>query len=460
MGMTGKARMRGLATVALGFVAPVFLAAAVLLVSPNVRAQDAGEPRAIFEALPEAARKAIQDDLVWSGNYNGAVDGEHGRRTHQAIVDFESRIGGRADGVLEPQERKALTELAARARTGVGFSVQGDPKTSMRIGIPARILTTRSDLPSGSQWRGAVGRATLSTADLPGTQDDLTKLYEARSNDGAANRRVTYRVLRPDWFVVTGEIGPRRFYTRYATDGFRLRGYTIAYDASAARQWEPLVIAIANSVEAFPSAAPENGDKPASVAQPATPAVQIQGAAAALVVAPRRALAAAAAAGSCKTILVGGKPARIEARQDGLVLLVVEGLVAPQQQLVLAPTGDAGTREAVVIGAGGNGLMAMAGELRGNAIVNAALQPGMTGAAAFDRSGNLAAFMTHAPASRMLVAGLAPRVPQQAVSAPAIDVFLRSNGVTLVSAGAAGNALSTGQIVAASGPSILPLVCR
>lgn len=452
LNVTGKAGMRGV--MAAGMAG---LLATALLASPFALAQDLDTARAAFEALPEEARKSIQDDLVWSGVYNGSVDGEYGRRTHQAVVDFERRAGGRADGILDGAERKALTDLAARARAAVGFAMQADPKTGMRIGIPAKLLTTRSDLPSGSQWRGALGRATLSSADLPGTPDDLTKLYETRSTDTANNRRVTYRVLRPDWFVVTGEIGPRRFYTRYATDGSRLRGYTIAYDASAARQWEPLVIAIANSVEAFPSAATDGQTRPGPTAQGASPGAGLSGRAAALVVAADRAIAAVESAGACKTILVGGKPARVEATQSGLALLAVEGLAAPQPAIALAT--DATLPQApVVIGAGGDGLVAMAAEARGGAI-HTALQPGMTGAAVFDRSGRLAAFLTHGPASRTLVSGLAPAMMQQAMAANAIDAFLRAQGVVLAP-GSPGSAMSTGGIVAAGGRSILPLTCR
>lgn len=452
--MTGRTGLRRWAA-----IAPALLLVGACITTTGVRAQGADEARIVFEALPEPARKAIQDDLIWSGNYNGAVDGEHGRRTHQAIVDFERRVGAKADGILDAAERKSLMDLATRARAGVGFTMQADPKTGMRIGIPAKLLTTRSDLPSGSQWRGALGRATLSSADLPGTNDDLAKLYETRSTDTANSRRVTYRVLRPDWFVVTGEIGSRRFYTRYTTDGSRLRGYTITYDASAAPQWEPLVIAIANSVEPFPAAGPGGRTQPGPVAQSPAPTARMQGVAAALVVAPGRAIAAAEAAATCKTILVGGRAARVEAAQGGLALLAIDGLPAHRQTLALAGA-ETGVREAVVIGAGADGLVTMAGELRGDAVVQAALQPGMAGAAVFDRAGNLAAFIVRNPASRMLVAGLAPGLPQQAVAARSIDTFLQSNGVTLAAARPPGKPLSTGEIVAASGPSILPLLCR
>ena len=45
--------------------------------------------KAAFEALPEADRKAIQDSLIWSGQYLGVVDGVFGKRTRDAIVALD-----------------------------------------------------------------------------------------------------------------------------------------------------------------------------------------------------------------------------------------------------------------------------------------------------------------------------------------------------------------------------------
>jgi len=72
--------------------------------------------RAVFEALPEAERKAIQDALVWTGDYNGTVDGTFGKRTFDAMRAFETRSGLAADGILTPAERDALLAAARRER--------------------------------------------------------------------------------------------------------------------------------------------------------------------------------------------------------------------------------------------------------------------------------------------------------------------------------------------------------
>ncbi|MFD0937722.1 serine protease, partial [Methylobacterium trifolii] len=57
--------------------------------------------RTAFEALPEAERKAIQDALVWGGDYNSVVTGGFGRRTFEALNAFRARAGAQG-GVLGP----------------------------------------------------------------------------------------------------------------------------------------------------------------------------------------------------------------------------------------------------------------------------------------------------------------------------------------------------------------------
>src|SRR5206468_3011899 len=45
-----------------------------------------------FESLPAPERRAIQDALVWTGDYNGTNDGNFGKRTRDAIAAFAVRV--------------------------------------------------------------------------------------------------------------------------------------------------------------------------------------------------------------------------------------------------------------------------------------------------------------------------------------------------------------------------------
>src|SRR5271165_1905291 len=97
-----------------------------------------GAQKSAFLALPPATRRAAQDALVWLGFYNGASDGDFGKRTRDAIVAFELSQKAAGDGVLSAPQLQALMSAADKARAAIGFKVVSDPKTGARIGAPAK----------------------------------------------------------------------------------------------------------------------------------------------------------------------------------------------------------------------------------------------------------------------------------------------------------------------------------
>src|SRR5690242_10704658 len=95
---------------------------------------------AAFEALPEAERKAVQDALVWTGDYNSVITGTFGRRTFEALAAYQRRAKLNPAGILDGETRADLQAAAQRAREAVKFAVVADPKTGARIGVPERLL--------------------------------------------------------------------------------------------------------------------------------------------------------------------------------------------------------------------------------------------------------------------------------------------------------------------------------
>lgn len=65
-------------------------------------------------AMAQAERLAIQSDLAWVGQYNGAISGEVSERMVEAIKEFQKAGGGKATGVLNPKKRSVLAETAKR----------------------------------------------------------------------------------------------------------------------------------------------------------------------------------------------------------------------------------------------------------------------------------------------------------------------------------------------------------
>jgi len=105
-----------------------------------------------YAAIPLPERMAIQNDLVWTGDYNGLVNGEFSERAISAVKAFQKRKGGKETGVLNQPERAALATAARPKQEAVGWRIVDDPTTGARLGIPGRLVPQTSTLVGGMRW--------------------------------------------------------------------------------------------------------------------------------------------------------------------------------------------------------------------------------------------------------------------------------------------------------------------
>lgn len=424
--------------------------AALLSLSPASAQAPAPDPaqaaaKTAFERLDEAERKSIQNDLIWTGDFNGVASGEFGRRTYDGLLTFERRTGGTADGVLAAPERARLKRDADAARAAMRFEPVTDPATGVRIGLPQALLTARVAVENGVVWRRADGQVSLQLTRLPPAAD-FPALFERMRAD-QPGRKVTYRLLRPDWFVLSGEEGPRRFYTRIAQGPDGLRGYTFRYPASEAATMERVMIALANSFEPFPAAVAVAGtpSRPAPPQLGAAPPVAPTGIAphaiAAIAIAPGRLLTTTAAWRSCAQPGIGGRALAPDAvRTSGEATTIeVAGLTQPPVRIAVAtgqpPQASALSFDPVTAGA----VMASPGRLEqgaGGLTLSAAVQLAAGGAPVIDASGALIGLVREGARERRLVAGVVPQASYGLV--PAATLMTAMAGETTAPAPAPG----------------------
>lgn len=409
--------------------------------------------KAAFEALPEAERKAIQDALVWTGDYNATITGTFGKRTYDAVVAYQRRAKLNPNGILDPKARAGLQATAQRAREAVKFAAVADPKTGVSIGVPAGILTRRDANPNGgARWQSADEKITLDTRAIPPGQTDLAALYERNLAIQTPGRQVTYKLLRPDFFVIAGETPTGRFYTRYASGPAGVHGFSLGYD-KAIRDFDRIVVAIANSFVPFPEAG-------AAAAAPAAPLRPGSLMATGLAVAPRRVLTAAEAE-RCPDLRVTQAKARVVAADaaKGLALLEWEGTRTPGP-LVLQTGSEIAEDDWVVLSFSGaqSSLVATPAGVASGRLV-APLQPGASGAPAFSRSGAVAALVGAVPATPRMVAGVATPAAYPMIPAEAVAAFLAANGIALPGAAASDVSRSAGEIAATAGAAMVSIEC-
>ena len=426
--------------------------------------------RAAWEARPMAERIDIQTGLVWTGDYAGALDGTFGRMTFEGVAAFQARHKFAADGIPTAPAVAKLAEVAATKRDGFGWRMVADAATGARLGVPTKLVGKPVAVDGGSRWTSADGRIELRSFAVPG--QDLAGLFETLKAE-TPDRRVTYAVIRTDWFVIAETSAGRQGYTRFVRTPAGLRGFSLRHDPAIGPEFGRVVIATAGTFEgvaaegtaaaggqtAQPGPQPGPQSQPTGPATPPSPPKPAGIAASGLVVAPGRVLTAAAAVADCRSLAVGGRPASVAA-SDGerrLALLSVEGAAAPAGALVLADAAPGAAATLTVVASGPAGLAVTGGEVtvRG---VRAALQRGGLGAAAFDASGRLVGVIAGAPDERRTIAGLLPQASYDAAGAEAIAAVLGGAGLSL-ERGAAGPARTTAAIVAASGARVVPIAC-
>jgi Putative peptidoglycan binding domain len=217
-----------------------------------------GQPPAdTANAAAQAERLALQSDLAWVGQYNGAISGEASERMVNAIKAYQKLKGGQPTGVLTQQERAALAADARRKQESVGWKVVTDPASGARLGIPAKLVPQQVSDANGSKWRSADGTVEVLLTRRKEANPTTAALAD-REKKEPAGRTVDYTAVKPDFFVLSGQQGAKKFYSRGTFKGDEVRILTILYDQATATMVDPVVIAMSSAFTPFPpaSAAP------------------------------------------------------------------------------------------------------------------------------------------------------------------------------------------------------------
>src|SRR6266566_6687448 len=211
-------------------------------------------PADTANAMAQAERQAIQSDLACVGEYNGAISGEVSERMVAAIKEFQKARGAKQTGVLNPQERGVLAETAKGRQDNVGWKIVADAGSGARLGIPTKLVPQQSSDANGAKWSSSTGTIQIVLARRKEANPTTAKLAEQEKKE-PAGRKVEYAVVKPDFFVLSGLQGLKKFYVRGTFKGDEVRILTILYDQATENTVEPVVIAMSSAFNAFPAAA-------------------------------------------------------------------------------------------------------------------------------------------------------------------------------------------------------------
>jgi hypothetical protein len=222
---------------------------ATVPVRPAVQA-----PQATANATAPVDRLALQSDLAWVGQYNGAITGDASARLVNAIKQYQTLKGGTPTGVLNPQERAALADAARRKQESVGWKLVTDPVSGARLGIPSKLVPQQTSDGNGSRWSSADGTVQVLLARRKEANPTGAALAD-REKKEPPGRVIDYAVVKPDFFVLSGLQGQKKFYSRGTFRGDEIRILTILYDQATETTVGPVVIAMSSAFVAFPAQA-------------------------------------------------------------------------------------------------------------------------------------------------------------------------------------------------------------
>ncbi|WMT74929.1 serine protease [Bradyrhizobium sp. Ash2021] len=387
------------------------------------------KPEETANAMAQAERLALQSDLAWVGQYNGAITGDVSERMVAAIKEFQKARGGKPTGVLNPQERGILADTAKRRQDSVGWKIVTDPGTGVRLGIPSKLTPQQTSDANGAKWTSSTGTIQIQLARRKEANPTTAKLAEREKKE--PGRNIDYTVVKPDFFVLSGLQGLKKFYLRGTFRGDEVRILTILYDQATENTVEPVVIAMSSAFNAFPTGAQVAGPPPRKTVEYGTGIVVSDDGA---IVTDRQ------VTDECLAVTIGGygNADRIaEDKGHDLALLRIYGarglkplnLTGGASKTALDLTGISDPQSQGG-GAAVSSVKATVAQIGGGNDVALSPPPalGFSGAAAIDADGKFAGIALLKP---VLVAGPANATPAQATLVPADTVrdFLKANGV-------------------------------
>ncbi|HEX4768684.1 MAG TPA: hypothetical protein VH414_20645 [Lichenihabitans sp.] len=431
----------GAATLAIASLLPVArLAAVPAAVAPAAPATSPDDAlKTAFDALPEADRRAVQNALIWVGDYTAAVSGAFGPRTRDALMAYGKEAKQPPLAVLEPAGRERLVAAARAASGAVGFATVRDKRAGLALGLPQKILTKVTTTDTGTRSASGDGSLVVDTLSRPAGDGGLAALFD-RMSAATATRAIAYKFSKPGFFVIAGETGERKFYSRFAIEpegGERaaadrlIRGFTLTYPKADAKRMDRITIAMAATFDPFPPVAagmaPTAKPTPPGVAA-AAPGLDAQ----AVIVAPGLALTSLVPQ-RCPAPQVGGTAVSFKASDaaSGLALLAVP-TSATASPPIAAATDPQGTYFALFKQSDGLDVApAILREAPAGPVVSGPLQQAVAGSPVISRAGQLVGTVRTGPASPKTIGGTVLATDYVLTGSAAIQAFLGRAGVTI-----------------------------
>jgi S1-C subfamily serine protease len=195
------------------------------------QASDFSSAQNSFQRLPDGDRHTLTMALIATGFYNGMSTGEFNHRIFNGIIQFQIEHAQQPTGILGETEKQTLLTESAKFLQTIGLREVYHPLVSAKLFVPFKLISTETRTPKGLSYEG--DDAAVDFSFYPPTELALVELFNRLSIDSNA-RRITYKLLRNDFFVVAGDFGGRHFYSRFSSIAEGNVGFTFSWNDVAA----------------------------------------------------------------------------------------------------------------------------------------------------------------------------------------------------------------------------------
>ena len=210
---------------------------------------------------PDAiANTDIPQALVWTRHLPATA--ERGNDAVKAAIANWLKAAGRpAAETLTRAQAVELVSEGLRERDAAGWGTMVDDAVGFSIGLPTRLVNQpKTERKDGVLYYQAGGTAVSLTVSVQADKEGcggLDRWYSALVKLDGETRRVTYQDRKDDWFVLAGETGTRRFFTRArcAQNGIVTAMMTI--DGGQYDRYSQLFAALSRSLAVRPSLDPQ-----------------------------------------------------------------------------------------------------------------------------------------------------------------------------------------------------------
>jgi peptidoglycan hydrolase-like protein with peptidoglycan-binding domain len=194
--------------------------------------------------------------LIWTGDYDGIVDGVEGEETRHAVKGFQRQLGHPETAKLTEQEVSLLRKRGLKTKQAVGFKEVDDPITGVSVGMPLNLVSAPVKKIWGQNWSAPADRINIDTFRYTDVtlQEVFNKLMTFR------HRRIDYFRFKESWFVVSGTdrdgsaIYVRAVEQKSSGPGVlpEIRGFSVRIEAASRNELQRIPIAMSSTFNIIP----------------------------------------------------------------------------------------------------------------------------------------------------------------------------------------------------------------